>query len=286
MDIYSAGATIASLADVDPYVLIQIAGAQLKVEDLNGARKTLERAYQSVNQDASPSQVKRLFDIASAQNAAGDSDGARRTIDAAARRLRSDSDGDLAQNLVYHIAADQMETLLEIAASINPDDIEAKRNLVYHVAMRQAQTGEINRSLRNARIIDHVSRRDAVFREIVSAQGRAGRFAAATETTVSITDSNKRIRALAEIARAQAQAGEAVSAASTLRKAVAALSGSGGAGTTAWTYTDLASAQVAAGRIEDARQTLGAALLKLRSASNLARATWLPAILDVILKTN
>lgn len=284
MDVYSAGATIASMADVDPYVLIQIAGAQVKVEDQNGARKTLHRAHQSVIEDSSPTQVKWLFNIASAQNAAGDAEGARRTIDTARKRLMSAGDDELAQKLVNHIAADQLETLLEIAVSRNPGDIEGKRNLVYHVAMRQAQTGDTRRSLHHAGMIDRVSRRDAVFSEVASAQARAGRFAAATETAVSIIDSNKRIRALAEIARAQAQAGEAVSAGSTLRKAAAALSGSGGAGTTAWTYTDLASAQVAAGRIEDARQTLGAALRKLRSASNLARATWLPAILDVILK--
>ena len=285
MDVYSAGVTIASLADVDPYAFIQIAGAQRKVEDLNGARRTLRRAFQFVSEDASPSQVKWLFNIASAQSAAGDADGARRTIDAAARRLRSDSDGDLAQNLVYHIAADQLETLLEIAASINPEDIEGKRNLVYHVAMRQAQKGEISSSLQNAKMIDHVARRDAVFREIVSAQARAGRFKAATSTATSIGDSNKRVRALSEIARAQARSGDAGSAGKTLRRATAGLSGSGGSGITTWTHTDLARAQVEAGRPGEAKQTLRDALRELRAASPRARATWLPEILDVIRKT-
>lgn len=285
MDIYSAGVTIASLADVDPYAFIRIAGAQVKVADLDGARQTLRRAFQSVSEDSSPPQVKWLFNIASAQLAAGDADGARQTIDAAARRLRSDSDGNLAQDLVYHIAADQLETLLEIAASINPGDIEAKRNLVYHVAMRQAQTGEIPRSLQNAKMIDHVSRRDAVFREIVSAQARAGRFTAAVSTARSIGDSNKRVRALSEIAHAQAQSGDAGGAGKTLRRATAELSGSGGSGITAWTCTDLARAQVEAGRPGEARQTLRDALGVLRSASPLARATWLPEILDVIRRT-
>ena len=284
MDIYSAGATIASLADVDPYVLIQIAGAQMKVEDLNGARKTLDRAWQSVSEDASPSQVKWLFDIASAQNAAGDAEGASRTIDAARKRLMSAGDDELAQKLVNHIAADQLETLLEIAVSKNPGDIEGKRNLVYHVAMRQAQTGETGRSLHHAGMIDRVSRRDAVLMEIANAQVRAGRFTAATETAVSIRDSNKRIRALAEIARAQAQSGDLSGSRMTLGTATVETTGSGAAGITTWTFTDLARAQVAARQTGEAKETLRAALLKLRSASNLARATWLPAIQEVILK--
>ena len=284
MDIYSAGARIASLADVDPYVLIQIAGAQMKVEDLNGARKTLDRAWQSVSEDASPSQVKWLFNIASAQNAAGDAEGARRTIDTARKRLLSAGDDELAQKLVNHIAADQLETLLEIAVSKNPGDIEGKRNLVYHVAMRQAQTGETRRSLHHAGMIDRVSRRDAVLVEIANAQARAARFTAATETAVSIRDSNKRIRALAEIARAQAQSGDLSGSRRTLGTATVETTGSGAAGITTWTFTDLAGAQVAARQTGEAKKTLRAALLKLRSASNLARATWLPAIQEVILK--
>lgn len=285
MDIYSAGVTIASLADVDPYVFIQIAGAQRKVEDLNGARRTLRRALQLVSENSSPSQVKWLFNIASAQSAAGDAAGARQTIEAAARRLRAGSDGDFAQNLVYHIASDQLETLLEIVVSINTEDVETKRNLVYHVAMRQAQTGEIARSLQNARKIDRVSRRDAVFKEIVSAQARARRFTAATSTAGSIRDSNKRVRALSEIAQGQAKSGDAVGAGKTLRQATAELSGSDGAGITTWTYTELARAQVEAGRTGEAKQTLRAALRELKSASPLARATWLPEVLDVIRKT-
>lgn len=284
MDIYSAGATIVSLADVDPYVLIQIAGAQMKVEDLNGARKTLDRAWQSVSEDASPSQVKWFFNIASAQNAAGDADGARRTIDTARKRLMSAEDDELAQKLVNHIAADQLETLLEIAVARNPGDMEAKRNLVYHVAMRQAQTGKTRRSLHHAGMIDRISRRDAVLMEIANAQARAGRFTASTETAVSIRDSNKKIRALAEIARAQAQSGDLSGCRRTLGTATVETTGSGAAGITAWTFTDLARAQVAARQAGEAKKTLRAALLKLRSASNLARATWLPAIQDVILK--
>ena len=256
MDIYSAGVTIASLTDVDPRAFIRIAGAQRRVEDLNGARQTLRRAFQSASEDSSPSQVKWLFNIASAQSAAGDADGARQTVEAAARRLRSDGDGDLAQNLVYHVAADQLETLLEIAASIDPQDIATRRNLAYHVAMRQAQTGEIPRSLQNAKTIDNVARRDAVFREIVSAQARAGRFTAATSTAWSIGDSNKRVRALSEIAHAQAQSGDVVGAGKTLRRATAELSGSRGAVITTWTCTDLARAQVEAGRPGEAKQTL------------------------------
>ncbi|MCE2439403.1 MAG: hypothetical protein J4F39_08255 [Candidatus Latescibacteria bacterium] len=153
MDVYSAGATIASMADVDPYVLF------MKVGDLNGARKTLDRAYQSVSEDASRLQVKWLFNIASAQNAAGNAGGARRAIELATRRLMSAGDDELAQSLVYQIAADQLETMLEIAVSRNPADIESKKNLVYHVAMRQAQKGETRRSLHNAGMIDRVSRR-------------------------------------------------------------------------------------------------------------------------------
>ena len=284
MDVYSAGATIASMAGVDPYVLIQIAGAQMKVGDLNGARKTLDRAYQSVSEDASRSQVKWLFNIASAQTAAGDAEGARRTIDTAARRLKSSDDNDLAKNLVYHIPPDQLETLLEIAAPLSPDDSEAEQDLVYHVAMRQAQKGETRRSLHNASTIDRVSRRDAVLKEIVSAQARAGQFTEATETAVSIRDSNKRIRALAEIARAQTQSGDLSGSRMTLGTATGELTGSGAAGITTWTYTDLARAQVAARQGGEAKETLRTALQKLRSATNLARATWLPAILDVILK--
>ena len=284
MDIYSAGATIASLADVDPYVLIQIAWAQMRVEDLNGARKTLDRAWQSVSEDASPSQVKWLFNIASAQNAARDADGARLTIDTARKRLMSAGDDELAQKLVNHVAADQLETLLEIAVSRNPGDIEGKRNLVYHVAMRQAQTGETRRSLHHAGMIDRVSRRDAVLMVIANAQARAGQFTAATETAVSIRDSNKRIRALAEAARAQAQSGDLAGSRGTLGTAAMELTGPGATGITAWTFTDLARAQVAARQTGEAKETLRAALLKLRSASNLARATWLPAILEVILK--
>ena len=284
MDVRSAGATIASFADVDPYVFIQIAVAQMKVEDSNGARKTLDRVFQSVSEDISPSRVKWLFNIASAQTAAGDADGARRTIDAAAHRLRSANDDDLPQNLVYHIEPDQLEALLGIAALLNPGDTEAKRDLVYHVAMRQAQTGDIQRSLHHASMIDGVSRRDAVYREIVTAQAGAKRFKAATATVRSIKNSNKRIRALAEIAQAQAQSGDVDNAGKTLGRAAAELTTSGGAGITTWTYTDLASALVSAGRMGDARHTLRGALLELRSASNLARATWLPGILDVILK--
>ena len=284
MDLRSAGATIASLADVDPYVFIQIAVAQMKVEDLSGARKTLGRAFQSVIEDMSPSQVKWLFNIASAQTAAGDADGARQTIDTAAQRLISANDDDLAQNLVYHIAPDQLETLLEIVASLNPEDSEAEQNLVYHVAIRQAQTGEIQRSLHNASMIDRVSRRNAVLREIVSAQAGGQQFVAARATALSIKDSNKRIRALVEISRAQARSGDVKSAGKTLGRAAAELTGSGGAGITAWTCTDLAAAQVAAGQVAEAKQTLRGALQELRSAPNLARATWLPGILDVILK--
>lgn len=284
MDIYSAGATIASLADVEPHVLIQIAGAQMKVEDLNGARKTLDRAWKSVSEDASTSQVKWLFNIASAQNAAGDAEGASRTIDAARKRLMSAGSDELAQKLVNHIAADQLETLLGIAVARNPGDFEGKRNLIYHVAMRQAQTGETRRSLHHAGMIDRVSRRDAVLMEIANAQARAGRLTAATETAVSIRDSNKRIRALAEIARAQAQSGDLAGSRATLGTAAMELTGSGAAGITAWTFTDLARAQVAARQTGEAKKTLRAALLKLRSASNLARSTWLPAILDVVLK--
>lgn len=284
MDIYSAGATIVSLADVDPYVLIRIAAAQMKVEDLNGARKTLDRAYQAVSEDASPSQVKWLFNIASAQNAAGDAEGAGRTIDDAARRFMSSGDDNLAQDLVYHIPADQLETLLEIAVSRNPGDIEAKRNLVYHVAMRQAQTGKTKRSLHNAGRIERVSRRDAVFREIVTALAGAGRFTEAAATAGTIEDSNKKIRALAEIALAQTQSGDLTGSRRTLGTAAVGLIGTGAAGITTWSYTDLARAQVAARQDGQAKKTLRAALLKLRSASNIARATWLPAILDVILK--
>ena len=284
MDIYSAGATIASMADVDPYVLFQIAGAQMKVGDLNGARKTLDRAYQSVSEDASRLQVKWLFNIASAQNAAGNAGGARRAIELATRRLMSAGDDELAQSLVYQIAADQLETMLEIAVSRNPADIESKKNLVYHVAMRQALKGETRRSLHNAGMIDRVSRRDAVLKEIVSAQARAGQFTEAIETAVSIRDSNKRIRALAEIGRTQAQSGDLSGSRITLGTATGELSGSGAAGITTWTYTDLARAQVAAGQIGEAKQTLRRTLQELRSATNLARATWLPAILDVILK--
>jgi len=284
MDVYSAGATIASMADVDPYVLFQIAGAQMKVGDLNGARKTLDRAYQSVSEDASRLQVKWLFNIASAQNAAGNAGGARRAIELATRRLMSAGDDELAQSLVYQIAADQLETMLEIAVSRNPADIESKKNLVYHVAMRQAQKGETRRSLHNAGMIDRVSRRDAVLKEIVSAQARAGQFTEATETAVSIRDSNKRIRALAEIGRTQAQSGDLSGSRITLGTATGELSGSGAAGITTWTYTDLARAQVAARQGGEAKETLRTALQKLRSATNLARATWLPSILDVILK--
>ncbi len=284
MDIYSAGATIASLADVDPFVLIQIAGAQMKVEDANGARKTLDRAWQLVSEDTSPSQVKWLFNVASAQNAAGDTEGARRSIDMARQRIKSAGDDDLAQDLVHHIPADQLETLLEIAAARNPRDIEAKRNLVYHVAMRQAQTGETRRSLHHAGMIDRVSRRDAVLMEIASAQARAGRYAAAIETAVSIRDANKRIRALAEIARAQAQSGDLTGSRRTLGTAGVELTGTIAAGITTWTCTDLARAQVAARQDGQAKKTLLAALLNLKSASNLARATWLPEILDVVLK--
>ena len=284
MDVRSAGATIASLVDVDPYVFIQIAVAQMKVEDFNGARKTLDRVFQSVSEDISPSQVKWLFNIASAQTAAGDADGARRTLDAAAHRLRSANDDDLPQNLVYHIAPDQLEALLGIVASLDPGDIDAQSDLVYHVAMRQAQTGEIQRSLHHAGMIDGVPRRDAVYREIVTAQAGAKRFNAATAAARSIKDSNKRIRAFAEIAQAQAQSGDVDNAGKTVGRAAAELASSGGAGITAWTYTDLASAHVSAGRVGDARHTLRGALLELRSASTLARATWLPGILDVILK--
>ncbi|MDE3001547.1 MAG: hypothetical protein OXU79_20920 [Gemmatimonadota bacterium] len=284
MDVYSAGATIVSLADVDPYVLIQIAGAQMKVEDLNGARKTLDRAYQSVIEDASPSAVKWLFNIASAQTAAGDAGGATRTIDTARKRLMSAGDDELAQKLVNRIAADQLETLLEIAVSTNPGDIEGKRNLVYHVAMRQAQTGETRRSMHHAGMIDRVSRRDAVLREIVTAQAKAGRFTEAAATAGAIKDSNKRIRALAEIALAQTQSGDLSGSRRTLGSTARELTGSGAAGITTWTWTDLAGAQVAARQTGEAKETLRAALLKLRSASNLARATWLPAILDVTLK--
>lgn len=284
MDIYSAGATIVSLADVDPYVLIQIAGAQMKVEDLNGARKTLDRAYQSVIEDSSPSAVKWLFNIASAQNAAGDAGGATRTIDTARQRIMSAVNNELAQNLVYHIAADQLETLLEIGVLRNRRDLEAKKDLVFHVAMRQAQTGKTRRSLQNAGTIEPVSRRDAVFREVVTAQAEAGRFTEAAETAGAIKDSNKKIRALAEIARAQAQSGDLSGSRGTLGTAAMELTGSGAAGITAWTVTDLARAQVAARQNEEAERSLRAALLKLRSASNLARATWLPAILDVVLK--
>ncbi|MDE2887245.1 MAG: hypothetical protein OXR72_03465 [Gemmatimonadota bacterium] len=283
MDIYSAGATIVSLADVDPYVLIQIAGAQMKVEDPNGARKTLDRAYQSVIEDSSPSAVKWLFNIASAQNAAGDTEGARRSIDMARQRIKSTGDDDLAQDLVYHIPADQLETLLEIVVARNPGDMEAKSNLVYHVAMRQAQTGETRRSMHNAGMIDRVSRRDAVLREIVTVQAEAGRFAEAAETAAAIRDSNKKIRALAKIALAQTQSGDLAGSRGTLETAELETTGSGAAGITTWTCTDLARAQAAARQDGKAKKTLQAALLKLSVASNLARATWLPAILDVVL---
>ncbi len=284
MDVYSAGATIASMADVDPYVLIQIAGAQVRVEDLNGARKTLDRAWQAVSEDASPAQVKWLFNIASAQNAAGDAGGAGRAIDAAARRIMSSGDHNLARDLVYHIPADQLETLLEIGVSRIRGDIEAKSDLVYHVAMRQAQTGQIRRSLYNAGKIDPMSRRDAVFREIVTAQAGAGRFTKAVETAGAIRDSNKRIRALAEIALAQTQSGDLTGSRRTLGSAAAGLTGTGAAGITTWSYADLARAQVAARQDGKAKETLRAALLNLKSASNLACATWLPVILDVVLK--
>lgn len=284
MDVYSAGATIASLADVDPYVLIRIAGAQMRVEDLNGARKTLDRAFEAVSVDASPSAVKWLFNIASAQNAAGDAVGTTRTIDTARQRFMSAGNGELAQNLVYQIPADQLETLLEIAASGNPGDVEAKRNLMYHVSMRQAQAGKTGRSLHNAEKIERVSRRDAVFREIVTAQAGAGRFTEAAATAGAIRDSNKRTRALAEIALAQAQSGDLNGSRRTLGTAAAGLSGTVGAGITTWSYADLARAQVAARQDVIAKETLRAALRKLRPASNLARATWLPAILDVVLK--
>ena len=284
MDVYSAGATIAALADVDPYVLIQIAEAQMKVEDVNGAQKTLDRAYQLIIEDPSPSQVKWLFNVASAQKAAGDAEGAGRTLDAATKLLTSSVDGDLARNLVYQIALDQLESLLEIAVSRNPGDIETNGNLVYHVAMRQAQLGETRRSLRNVGMIDRVSRRDAVLREIVTTQAGTGRFTEATATAGSIKDSNKRIRALAEVALAQTQSGDLSGSRRTLGTAAVELTGSGAAGITAWTLADLARAQVAARKAGEARKTLQAALLKLRSATKLARATWLPAILEVILE--
>ncbi len=284
VDVARAGATIASLADVDPYVFIQIAAAQMKVDDRNGARKTLDRVFQSVSEDLSPSGVKWLFNIASAQTAAGDTEGARRTIDTAARRLKSSGDVDLTKNLVYHIASDQLETLLEIAAPLSPDDSEAEQDLVYHVAMRQAQTGEIRLSRHNASTIDRVSRRDAVFKEIVSAQARKQEFAAARATALSIKDSNKRIRTLAEIGRTQAQSGAVDNAGKTLELAAIELARRDGGGITTWTLTDLAAAQVAAGQIGEAKQTLQRTLQELKSATNLARATWLPSILDVILK--
>ena len=282
MDIQTAGAAIAALTDVDPHVFIQVANAQMKMGDPDGARQTLERAFESVRADMSTSQIKWLFNIASARTAAGDADGARQTTDTAAQRLASAADADIIQNLAYHIAPDQLDKLLEIAGSLTFKDTDAKKNLVYHVAMRQAQTGAIERSLHNARRIHRASRRDAVFSEIVTAQAGAEKFTAATATAESINDTNKRIRAFVGIGQAQARAGDVEKARRTVALAAAERARAARGVITAWTLTELAAAQVAAGRDGDARRTVRDALLKLRSASRLARATWLPGILNVV----
>ncbi len=169
--------------------MLRIAGVQNQAGDREGARKTLHEAYETAKRAREPFRSESRLDyIASGMIDSGDLDGAWRCVD------------DLKPG-------ERSETLAKIAVS------QRKRG------DQEAADKTFRRALLDARSRHGVQpRSDEIPKAIAKVQAMMGDYDAARKATDGISDPISRATTLAEIARAQAAAGDARGALEWCRK--------------------------------------------------------------------
>ena len=160
----------------------RIAGAQVRRDDLTGARQTAEREKRGLYR------TLILVEIAEAQIEAGKSAAARRTLREAQDRaegLRNTQERparSLTRALIAVILAraGDMRAALALAAEITRG--EERDQAFRDLAGRQADRDDVSGALATIRRIGNVIYREVALRKVVAAQVRAGQLEAARET--------------------------------------------------------------------------------------------------------
>jgi tetratricopeptide (TPR) repeat protein len=205
--------------------LTRIAGAEIKLDDIEGARETLASALKIAVVQAEPFYSSGLKDISEAQADIGD-------IAAALKNADLIQLVDFKVTAQVRIARDQLtagdiagaqKTLALPSIRAYSEDTALRENVdadLQTLTQAQAKAGDIADALKTVDLIrggDHwgADRKSCAQEAIVEAQGKAGDIAGALRTVELIQDAGWKSSALNFAAKAQAKAGDIAGAQKT-----------------------------------------------------------------------
>ena len=275
-------------------VLNTVATSYINMGDTERARVTLGLAVEATQAVADVEErLKRLFEIAAAQTKVGDAERARATMDTAIKQFKAArKEYGLVSTFLYDgiakvpLEADQLTEVIAIFKSPEVENAIFAPGLGF-LARSLADEGTVSNVMEVLKLLDRGRTKDSVLGDLVSSQVEAAQFTEAIKTAQLIEDPFYRVGPLAEIALAQAKSGQGEATRTTIGLAIEAVRSSGDVGSAY--VTDVAEAQVEAGLVGDAKDTLRDVLRATRSDIGTGRWDHAPSfplqqILEVLVK--